>query len=80
MTTQVFSKLLFEPILSLFELLFSFLDFVPPARATLVSRVTPVTRFIVTRLWALPAPRRTTRTSLKSHILEANLLLYQTTP
>ena len=48
MTTQVFSKLLFEPILSLFELLFSFLDFVPPARATLVSRVTPVTRFIVT--------------------------------
>jgi hypothetical protein len=47
MTTQVFSKTLPEPILSLFKLLASFLDFVPPARATLASRVTPVTRHIV---------------------------------
>jgi hypothetical protein len=58
MTTQVFSKPLPEPILSLFKLLASFLNFVPPVRVTLASRITPVTRHIVSRLWALPAPRR----------------------
>jgi hypothetical protein len=50
MTTQVFSKPLPEPILSLFKLLTSFLNFVPPARATLVSCVTPVTRHIVSSM------------------------------